>query len=79
MELRLNIGLNEIISLIRQLPIHKKVILKNELEKEITVIGLADADLTTMLLTGPVMSKSEYEDFKSTQKHIGEWTKNVFA
>ena len=79
MELRLNIGLNEILSLIKQLPMHKKVILKNELEKEMTVIGSTDADLTKMLLTGPVMSKSEYEDFKSTQKHIGEWTKNVFA
>lgn len=79
MELRLDIGLNEIISLIRQLPIQKKVFLKNELEKEIAGIGLSNADLTTTLLNGPVMSKSEYENFKTTQKNIGEWTKNVFA
>ena len=79
MELRLDIGLNEIIGLIRQLPMHKKVMLKNELEKEITGIKLADVDLTNMLLNGPVMSKSEYENFQSTRKYIGEWTKNLFA
>jgi hypothetical protein len=79
MELRLDIGLNEIISLIRQLPMHKKVILKNELEKEITGMDAAEADLTNILINGPVMSKSDYEYYKSTQKHMGEWTKNLFA
>ena len=79
MELRLDIGFNEIVSLIKQLPMNKKVMLKNELEKEISTLKLVDVDLTTMLLSGPVMSKSEYEDFKVTHRYIGEWTKKLFA
>ena len=40
MEIRLDIGLNEFISLMKQLPMQKKVLLKNELEKKSQTQGL---------------------------------------
>jgi len=58
---------------------HKKVILKKELEKEITSTRFSDGDLTTLLINGPVMSKEEFEEYKSTHRYLGEWTKKLFA
>ena len=74
MELRLDIGFNEIISLIKQLPMNTKVMLRNELEKEISTPGLVDVDLTNILINGPVMSIKEYEKYQVVHKYIGEWT-----
>ena len=79
MEIRLDIGLNEFISLIKQLPMQKQILLKNELEKEIANPRIVDGELTTILLNGPVMSKSDYEDYKLTHNYIGEWTKKLFV
>jgi len=79
MELRLDIGLNEIIKLIRQLPAQKQQILKSALEKEIENTKNQDADLSIILMNGPVMSKEEYENFKFSQQQLEAWTKTLFA
>lgn len=79
MELAVDIGLTQIIVLIRQLSFENKVFLKNEIEKELSEIQPQDADLTKLLLEGPVMSDNEYEAYKSNHKVFSKWTEKLFA
>lgn len=81
MELRLNIGFNEIIGLIRQLPPDQKLQLKHEIDSEIKTTKTIEEknDLTEILLSGPIMSQEEKENFKNLEKEFEKWTKNVFA
>jgi len=79
MELRLDIGLDEIMQLIRQLPLQKQQIIIKEIEKEIISPGIQDIDFTSFLLNGPVMSKGEYLRYRSSQQDYDIWTKSLFA
>jgi len=81
MELRLNLEVNQIISLIRQLPSDQILKIKTELEKEAKVQSatLYDQNLTELLLKGPTMTSEEKENFKSIQKAFDLWTKSSFA
>jgi len=72
MELRLDIGINQIIGLIKQLPSDQKLIIKEEIDKEIKTkksISQHD-DLTELLLSGPVMSEEEEQNFKNFNKEL---------
>ena len=58
MELRLNIGLNQIIGLIRQLSPDQKLKIKQEIDNEVKTINIIKEkdDLTEILLSGPIMN-----------------------
>jgi len=62
MEITLDIGFNQLIGIIRQLPYEQKILLIKEVEKE-TVKNKTD-DFTELLLNGPVMTEEEEENFK---------------
>ncbi len=81
MELRLDIGINQLIGLIKQLPPEQKLKIKKEVEKQIlsTDKTLVNNDLTDLLLSGPVMTKDEEINFKKINKAFDEWTKNLYA
>jgi hypothetical protein len=68
MELKLEIGLNQIVSLIRELPYNDKLILKNQLEKELVVkYKVSDLSLRQLLLAGPVMTEDGYKNYKDNK------------
>ena len=81
MELRLNIGINELIGLIRQLPPEQKLLIKREMENEINSTDqprIAD-DLTNLLLSGPTMTQKEEGNFKKLDKEFEKWAKSLSA
>ena len=72
MELKVDIGFNELLQAVQQLPENQRVILRRELDKKDEPL----TDLTEfqkMLLNGPVMSDEEYQAFKETRKRINKW------
>ena len=81
MELRINIEVNQILKLIRQMPTEHRLKIKKELDKEVKkkTISNKDSGLTELLLSGPIMNNEEKENFKNLQKYFDLWTKTAFA
>jgi|AntAceMinimDraft_16_1070373.scaffolds.fasta_scaffold17651_3 hypothetical protein len=81
MKLRLDIGVNQIIGLIKQLPFDIKLLLKNEIDKEIKSKSkiVNKNEITDLLLYGPVMSDEEYKNYRSFRKDFNKWTKKIFV
>ncbi len=77
MEITLDIGFNQLIGIIRQLPYEQKIQLLKEVEKE-TVNNKTD-DFTELLLNGPVITEEEEENFKRINEEFDKWTKSLFA
>lgn len=78
MELRLNIGINQIVGLIRGLPYNDKLAIKNQLDKDLTYKSKdANYTLTQLLLSGPVMTKDGYNNYKTLNKQFNKWTKKL--
>lgn len=70
MELQINIEINQILGLIRQMPSEHKLLIRKELDglpDRGTSINLDDG-LTELLLSGPVMTEEENENFKMMKK-----------
>lgn len=75
MELKMDIGFDQLLKVIKQLPAAKIRQLKLELSD--TFIG-KESDMTDfqkLLLTGPVMDDEQYAEFKETRKRMQEWQK----
>lgn len=81
MELKFDIGINELLSLIRQLSPELKLRIKKELEKDSAQVPDKhdNSDLKELLLSGPVMSKEEENNFKNFNENFDRWTKSLFA
>jgi hypothetical protein len=81
MEVRLNVEVNQIIRLIRQMPQEDKLKIMKELDKDVKLKPSASKEkgLTELLLSGPVMSEKEKENFKKIQQYFDLWTKTEFA
>jgi hypothetical protein len=78
MELKLNIGLNQVIGLIRNLPYDDKLILKSQLDKELKPVGKrSGSSLKHILLKGPVMTAEGYDNYKDLKKQFSKWTKKL--
>jgi len=72
MELKVEIGFNELLHAIQQLPESQRAILQDELKKkEQPKIDITD--FQKFLLNGPVMSDEEYKNFKETRKRLNQW------
>jgi hypothetical protein len=71
----MDIGFDQLLKVIKQLPAAKIRQLKLELSD--TFIG-KESDMTDfqkLLLTGPVMDDEQYAEFKETRKRMQEWQK----
>lgn len=81
MELKLNIGIKELIQLIKQLPYEQKLLIKKEVENEISTTKKQKntSTLTELLLSGPTMTKEEETNFKQLDKEFDQWTKSLFV
>ncbi|RLD57810.1 MAG: hypothetical protein DRJ05_09085 [Bacteroidetes bacterium] len=79
MELQINLGVNQVISLIRQLTPDQKVLVKKELDQETITNNQSfeNKDLTKLLLAGPIMSKEEEIRFVDFNKEFEKWAKNL--
>ena len=81
MELQINIGIKQILGLIKQLPRDQKLLIKRELDQEVILdkTHVNEEDLTELLLRGPIMSNEEEINFKKFNKEFDKWTKTLFA
>jgi hypothetical protein len=83
MELKVEIGFDELLHVVQQLPEDKRAILKEELSKPTIQTGIKKkklsedklTDFQKFLLNGPVMTDEHYEVFKETQKQLNSWTR----
>jgi len=72
MELKVEIGFDELLIAIKQLPESQLTILKHELyEKEGPAANISA--LRNLLLKGPIMGDNQYEEFKATRKLMNQW------
>jgi len=75
MELKINIGYRELFELIKQLPTKEmnqlavdlsKITLKRKIQSE-------RQTLKALLLSGPIMSEEQYENYELNRKWINQW------
>jgi hypothetical protein len=75
MELTLNIGYDQLLLLVKQLPANQIAKLKSELDDEY-VLSKSKTEITEFqkfLLSGPVMSKEQYGNYVENRKHFNKW------
>ncbi len=75
MELKLQIGYQELIRLIRQLPASQIAQLKAELTDHLIEekAKIEKSQLRHLLLNGPIMTDEEYENYQQNRKWMNQW------
>jgi hypothetical protein len=75
MQLTVNLGYEQIVNLIRQLPANQIEKIKKELTQDyITTKAQTEiSEFQQFLLSGPVMSDKQYQDFKENRKQFNIW------
>ena len=79
MELKINIGYNELFNLIKQLPTNELFQLKVDLSK-VYIHEKAKTrkkTLKSLLLTGPIMTDEQYDNYESNRKWISQWRTKI--
>ena len=72
MELKVDIGFNELLHAVQQLPENQRAILRKELDKKEDPKG----DMTAfqkLLLNGPTMTDEHYQAYKEMRKRFKKW------
>lgn len=81
MDLKEEIGFDDLLHAVQQLPEDKRAILKEELSKPTTQTGIKKkklpedklTDFQKFLLNGPVISDEQYKNYKEIRKHLNKW------
>ncbi len=78
MELRLNIGLNQIVGLLSNLPYDDKLIIRSQLDRELKPSRKQGVKtLKQLLLSGPIMTADGLENYKDLKKQFNKWSKKL--
>ena len=72
MQVQVNIGIDQIIEIVRKLPARDIDRLKTELEKKNTS-GTKRDEFEAFLLKGPVFTKKQINTIAKTRKAIDQW------
>jgi hypothetical protein len=75
MELVVNLGYEQVINLVRQLPANQIEKIKKEITQDY-IQKKAQAEISEFqqfLLSGPVMSNEQYQNFKENRKQFNTW------
>ena len=75
MELTSRLGYRQVLGIVRQLPDYQIEKIKNELMKNFmrTKTKLEVSDFQRFILSGPVMSDNQYENFQQQREHFSLW------
>ena len=71
MELKIDIGFDQLLSAVRQLPDKQLKRLKAEIEQKEGRSG--QTDLQSLLLKGPVATKKQLENIENNRKAFNKW------
>lgn len=78
MELKLNLDLSQIVGLIKELPNNEKLIIKHQLDNDLTTrVDNSSLTLKQLLLSGPVITDEGYNNYKDLRKQFNKWTKKL--
>ena len=72
----LNLNINQILDVIKSLPVDEKTFLKTFIEKDIETPQI-HFSLTQKLLNGPVMSDEQYEAYIQLRNEFDVWEKKL--
>ena len=75
MELKIEIGFEQLLDAVKQLPDEQRAQLKAELNKKPKKPSSPLTDFQKFLLNGPVMSDEHYRAYKETRKQFRKWSK----
>ena len=73
MELKVEIGFDQLMNAIKQLPAAKLKQLKAELSEQTLTETMSRKNIQHLLLNGPVMSDVQYEDYKAIRDRLNKW------
>lgn len=77
MEVRVNIGYDEVLRLVKQLPYKEKRRLSSEIARELrpqkAIANTECNELQDFLLKGPVMSDDQFREFKDLRKDFARF------
>jgi hypothetical protein len=75
MELTLNIGYDQLLFLIKQMPANQIAKLKNDIDDSFVLLKSKKeiSDFQEFLLHGPVMSDEQYDNYLENRKHFNQW------
>ena len=77
MEYTLQLSMNQLLNIIKTLPVNEKSFLKTCIEKEI-VEDKKQNNMTQLLLSGPTMSDEQYLSYQQLRKNFRKWSKKLF-
>ncbi len=72
----LNLNINQILDVIKSLPVDEKAFLKTYIEKDIEATQ-THSSLTEKLLKGPVMTDEQYESYLQLRNEFNLWAKKL--
>ncbi|MFI5162926.1 MAG: hypothetical protein ACHQHN_16715 [Sphingobacteriales bacterium] len=70
--MKIDIGFEQLVQAIRQLPASKIMQLKAELAEKKDA-GNSTAEFQELLLSGPIMDDKQYENYKDIRNRINKW------
>ncbi len=74
MQLTVDLNIDQLIQVLKKLPIEQKKRIKDELNDLETKKNLIEkSDFQKFLLKGPVMTDAEYKQFKENRKKMNQW------
>ncbi len=73
MELKLDIGIEQLVELIRQLPARQRAKLEAALNESKTAPRTKDKTFEELLLSGPTLTKTELERIAEAREAINKW------
>jgi hypothetical protein len=73
MELKINIGYEKLLSLIKQLSEEQLARLLEDITVSKAVKANTSQSLRKLLLEGPIMSEAQYLEFEANRKHFNQW------
>ena len=76
MEYTLQLNMNQLLNVIKTLPVNEKSFLKICIEKEIAEERKQDS-ITQLLLSGPTMSDEQYQSYQQLRKDFKKWSKKL--
>jgi len=72
MQVQVDIGFDQLLRIVKELPVGKLRLLKAELEKGIKE-EKPRLDLESLLLNGPIATEKELEIIETNRKSINQW------
>lgn len=74
MQLSVDLNIDQLIQVLKKLPAHQKNRIEAELNDARTEkIQIEKSEFQKFLLKGPVMSDSQYNQFKENRKKMNQW------